>query len=47
MSKEIDQLLDLRNKFDEMFSGYTGDVVVSDFRCEIDNMMREITNGKG
>jgi len=39
----INLILDLRNKFDEAFDGYIGDVVVSDFRMDIDETLKELT----
>jgi len=36
-----DKILDLRNKYDELFKAYKGDVVVEEFRGEIDNLMKK------
>lgn len=38
-----DKLLDLRNKYDGLFDDYKGDVVVEEFRGEIDILLKEIT----
>jgi hypothetical protein len=39
----VDMLLDLRNQFEDKFSGYIGDVVVSDFFMDIDDKMRGLS----
>lgn len=38
----LDMILDLRNSFEKAFSGYAGDVVVSDFVVTLDDKLREL-----
>lgn len=40
----VNMFLDLRNKFDKKFEGYTGDVLISDFRADIDDVLKELSN---